>query len=136
MRTAAGAPDGVELVRHLTSLVLAPRAEPPLSPAGWRALLGVAVRERCAALAWVRAGGLIARAAPAETASAWRQLYITIAARGHVQIAAAAEAAVALQRHGVHPVTLKGFPWPPSFTGTRRPGPARISTGSCPPPTA
>jgi hypothetical protein len=68
------------------------------------------VRERCAALAWVRAGDIIKRAAPAETAESWRQLYITIAARGHVQIAAAAEAAASLQRHGVYPVTLKGFP--------------------------
>jgi hypothetical protein len=98
------------LVRHLATLVLAPSGDPGLSPAGWRALLGLAVRERCAALAWVRAGALIARCAPPETASAWRQLYITIAARGHVQIAAASEAAGQLQRQGVYPVTLKGFP--------------------------
>jgi hypothetical protein len=100
----------LQLVRHLTTLVLAPNGDPGLSPAGWRALLGLAVRERCAALAWVRAGALIARCAPPETASAWRQLYITIAARGHVQIAAASEAAGQLQRHGVYPITLKGFP--------------------------
>jgi hypothetical protein len=100
----------LEIVRHLTTLVLVPAREPGLSPDGWRALLGVAIRERCAALAWVRAGALIARCAPPETAAAWRQVYITIAARGHVQIAAASEAAGQLQRQGVHPVTLKGFP--------------------------
>lgn len=110
MTAAGGMPGGVELVRQVATLVLAPGVDPGLSPPGWRAVLGVAVRERCAALAWIRAGTLIQRHAPPETATAWRQLYITISARGHVQIAAASEAAAHLQRQGVHPITVKGFP--------------------------
>jgi hypothetical protein len=100
----------MKLVRQLATLILASRGDPELSPAEWRALLGLAVRERCAALAWVRAGALIERCAPSETAIAWRQIYITIAARGHVQMVAAAEAGGLLHRQGVHPITLKGFP--------------------------
>jgi hypothetical protein len=108
--SAAEPVPGLGLVGHLTRLVLGPPVAPELSGAGWRALLNLAVRERCAALAWRRAGSLIAAHAPQETAAAWRQLYITIATRGHAQIAAAAEAADRLHREGVHPVTLKGFP--------------------------
>lgn len=110
MSARSSAAVGVDLVRQLATLVLASRGDPELSPADWRALLGLAVRERCAALAWVRAAALIERCAPAETATAWRQIYITIAARGHVQMVAAAEAGGQLHRQGVHPVTLKGFP--------------------------
>jgi hypothetical protein len=112
---AAGRPE--ELIGHLTRLVMGMRADPSLSDAAWRALLNVAVRERCAALAWVRARSTIARCAPPATAAAWRQLYITIAARGHAQIAAAADAAGALHRAGIHPVTLKGFPLAASLYG-------------------
>jgi hypothetical protein len=101
---------GPELVRHLAGLVMSPLQDPGLPADRWRTLLGVAVRERCAALAWVRASDAIVRWAPAETAAAWRQLYITIAARGHAQIAAASEAAAALHRSAIHPITLKGFP--------------------------
>ena len=115
--SAAVAASGPELIGHLTRLVLGPHVDPGLSGSDWRALLNVAMRERCAALAWTRAGSLITRAAPTETASAWRKLYVTIAARGHAQIAIAADAADQLHRADIHPVTLKGFPLAASLYG-------------------
>lgn len=101
---------GAPLLATLARLTLAPHGDPGLDAASWRTLLALAITERCAALAWTRAEGVIVRHAPRETAAAWRRLYVTVATRGLAQIAAAADAAAAVGREGIVPVTLKGVP--------------------------
>ena len=97
------------LARWTAGLALRQPGTAP-SVTAWEPLLDFAVRERCASLAWHRSADTIRAHAPATVAARWRELHLTIAARGHAQLATLAAVSSALSRHGVEAVWLKGAP--------------------------
>jgi hypothetical protein len=76
----------------------------------WPRVMEFAVKERCAALAWLRSEEVIRARAPAAMSAEWKRLYLTNAARGHAHLLALADAAALLTPHDIVPVTLKGAP--------------------------
>jgi hypothetical protein len=74
----------------------------------WSDVLRAAVAERCAPLAWVRCGAMIAANSPDGVSGAFRSRFLANTARIQSMLAASHAAADALAREGVCPVMLKG----------------------------
>jgi len=76
----------------------------------WRDVAALAVRERCAALAWLRSADIISRYADGHLTSWWRDLALRTLARGHAHVEVLAALTRTLSEAGVTCVMLKGAP--------------------------
>ena len=76
----------------------------------WERALEVAVRERCAPLAWLRSADAIRRHAPPAVLHRWRSHALCATEHAHGQAAELVALVGALADAGLSPVVLKGLP--------------------------
>lgn len=76
----------------------------------WRDVAALAVRERCAALAWLRSAEIISQHADGHLTNWWRDLALRTLARGHAHVEVLAALTRTLSEAGVMCVILKGAP--------------------------
>jgi hypothetical protein len=81
-----------------------------LSPSNWNHVLHLALRERCAASAWVLSGPAIRRHAPEDVVARWRGHYGESTQRCNRQLRAISDPTRELGLKGVFPIVLKGIP--------------------------
>jgi hypothetical protein len=78
--------------------------------APWREILGFALAERCAIVAWRRSGTLIRRYAPDDVVVSWRSAVVSADVAGRLQLRYLAEVVHALAAEGIRCVVIKGIP--------------------------
>lgn len=76
----------------------------------WTRVLELAIRERCAPLAWLRSAGQIRDHAPAATAASWRAHAFCAMEQAHAQAAELVKLVRAFGEAGLSPIVLKGLP--------------------------
>jgi hypothetical protein len=81
-----------------------------LEAVDWVSVFAVALRERLAALAWLRSGDTIRESAPRDVVDRWRTLAVSADQRGRERLTLLAGALQALSQRGIAPVVLKGMP--------------------------
>lgn len=107
-RAAVAGPDDVEELLAVGRLATAtPLGD--LRPA-WERTLEVAVRERCAPLAWLRSAEAIRRHAPPAVLGRWRSHALCATEHAHAQAAELVALVGAFVDAGLSPVVLKGLP--------------------------
>ena len=107
------------------------RGRPDVQPASWSNALEIAVKERCAALAWHRSGAEIRRLAPADIVQRWRSEAIAAVDLAAMWEAVLARTLPALRTAGVEPVVLKGLPLGIRLYGTTAARPSRGANMIC-----
>ena len=78
--------------------------------ADWPLVLEVALRERCASLAWLRSGEVVRRQAPSEVVARWRGHVLRDHGYRERQFTALDASLRALRAVAIEPVVLKGAP--------------------------
>lgn len=76
----------------------------------WRAVLGVAARERCATLAWLRSAAQIRGLAPADVSLEWRRHALAAIEESTAVASELAVLLAMLNGAGITPIVLKGQP--------------------------
>lgn len=97
---------------------LAMGAEPaPMSAGDWELTFRVAIRQRCAALAWLRSSAVIRAAAPRETSSLWRAAAIAAAEGARYRAEQLERLLATLSQSDVAATVVKGLPLAVSLYG-------------------
>ena len=93
-------------------------ADLPAPNASWPEIMRIAVRERCAALCWMRSAEVIRRSAPNAVATEWRTEAFAAAELAGQWMMHLGECVDLLEACGAHPVVLKGLPLAQRLYGT------------------
>lgn len=118
VRGAAGAGSGAAPGRDVAAAAAwvlrlalgAGESGPPRTPADWPLVFEIALRERCASLAWLRSGEVVRRQAPPGVVARWRAHVLRDHTYRERQFDALRDALAALRNARIDAVVLKGAP--------------------------